>query len=45
MKIMTKQKVEIKIEDKKVETKELPQILKDYTSEGCKNCGDKKKKL
>ena len=42
MKILTKQKVEIKPEPKKKEVKELPAFVKDYKSEPCKGCGNKK---
>jgi len=42
MKITTKQKAEIQVEPKKKEVKETPDFVKDYKSEPCKGCGNKK---
>ena len=42
MKIKTKQKDEIVIKPKKVDIKETPAFVKDYKSEPCKGCGNKK---
>jgi hypothetical protein len=42
MKITTKQKVEVQVNPKKNEIKETPTFVKDYKSEPCKGCGNKK---
>jgi hypothetical protein len=42
MKIATKQKVEVQLKPKQTEVKETPTFVKDYKSEPCKGCGNKK---
>jgi hypothetical protein len=42
MKILTKQKINIESKPKKIEIKETPSFVKDYKSEPCKGCGNKK---
>jgi hypothetical protein len=42
MKITTKQKINIESKPKKIESKESPSFVKDYKSEPCKGCGNKK---
>lgn len=41
MRITTTQTVEVKVKPKN-EVKETPSFVKDYKSEPCKGCGDKK---
>lgn len=42
MKITTKQRAEIQMEPKEKRVKETPTFVKDYKSEPCKGCGNKK---
>lgn len=42
MKITTKQKIEVQVKPKQTEVKEIPSFVKDYKSEPCKGCGNKK---